>query len=69
MPKSQAENDFLAGVNRKVSRAGDAVTADIWLGGSDQASEGTWRWLDGSPISSRSGICYTLSVQIHWGGL
>ena len=40
---SAADN---AEVTALVSGVGDAV----WLGGSDSAAEGTWRWVDGSRV-------------------
>ena len=37
-----------------LSLAGEAVRADVWLGGSDKESEGRWTWVDGTPINMRS---------------
>ena len=54
MPKSQAENSFLAGFNKNLSDSGTAVLADIWLGGSDKETEGRWMWIDGTAITRRN---------------
>ncbi|XP_063051019.1 ladderlectin-like [Engraulis encrasicolus] len=43
---SAAELDFL----KNVVRASGVYQQGAWLGGSDDGSEGTWYWIDGSPF-------------------
>ena len=43
----QAENDFL--INN--FSAWGSVTRHLWIGFNDQAVEGTWVWVDGSPVT------------------
>ena len=53
MPKTTAENSFLAGANKNLSES-DAALADIWLGGSYKETQGRWMWIDGTSISIRN---------------
>jgi hypothetical protein len=39
--RSQADNDFLAGLSR----------SHVWLGATDAGRKGTWRWVDGTALS------------------
>ncbi|MBL8815784.1 MAG: DUF1080 domain-containing protein [Planctomyces sp.] len=43
--KSQELNDFLVGL------ISESTVQSVWVGGSDQDLEGTWRWQDGTAIT------------------
>jgi hypothetical protein len=68
---SLAENDFIN------SFAFGARSTDIWIGGSDAAAEGDWRWTDGtafwrgvgSPSGSAVGGAYTNWLSSEPDGL
>lgn len=39
------EDEVLAGLV-----ASDADVVDVWIGGTDRAAEGIWKWIDGEPM-------------------
>lgn len=41
---SKAQNDFITGIVK------DAGLAEAWLGATDEKSEGSWIWVDGTPM-------------------
>jgi hypothetical protein len=45
---SQAENDLFSSIAPSVAGSGDE---DVWIGGTDQAVEGTWVWDNGEPMT------------------
>ena len=66
MPKTMKENMFLNQINTNLTRAGDAVHADLWIGGSarDTDHQNTWTWVDGTLIDRRSGDTSLISSQV-----
>lgn len=48
--ETPAENNAVA--QFLLSRGGNAENVSVWLGASDQEQEGTFRWLDGTPLTS-----------------
>ena len=55
MPKTTRENSYLNQVNNNLTQSGDAVHADLWIGGSARNPEDPtlWSWVDGSVIARR----------------
>ena len=55
MPKTMRENSYLNQINNNLTKLGDAIHADLWIGGSarNPASPNSWTWVDGSAIDRR----------------
>ena len=62
---SQEENDFL------FAFAYESRQGDVWMGGSDLAAEGDWRWTDGTPfyngVAGDGGAAIS-AAYTHWLG-
>ena len=59
MPKTVVENLYLSKINTNLTDQGDAVHADMWIGGyvpddlDHTHNSDNWRWVDGKVIERR----------------
>ena len=59
MPKTVVENLYLSKINTNLTDQGDAVHADMWIGGyvpddlDHTHNSDIWRWVDGTVIERR----------------